>query len=141
MPQSMWNKRNLLKKWKMPMPRWLHRLLPFLNLKGIDCSKKICPDDCNGNGICDSNIGICKCYSGFEGKACQNKVCLNNCSGNGTCSQITKKCICNNGYLGEDCSKKVCINNCSGNGFCNDGKCYCRPGFEGILKHISLILK
>lgn len=32
---------------------------------------KACPQDCNGNGMCNVGEGKCLCFEGFEGKECE----------------------------------------------------------------------
>ena len=113
-----------------------------------------CPNDCDGNGICDK--GKCLCRNGYIGDYCQIKTCFNQCSYQGKC--IEGKCYCETGFKGQDCSerdikhgiinengdiecfpgytgmsceKEKCINDCNGNGICDKGICYCDEGFGG----------
>ena len=30
--------------------------------------------DCSGRGICNYNIGLCKCFQGFYGSMCQHRI-------------------------------------------------------------------
>lgn len=46
--------------------------------------------ECSGQGICDRNSGICKCYNGYSGSGCQRLDCPNNCNGNGRCIALNE---------------------------------------------------
>ncbi|KAN0055142.1 hypothetical protein ACTA71_008235 [Dictyostelium dimigraforme] len=112
---------------------------------GDTCQNKYCPGvNCNGNGNCNSNTGICSCNNGFYDTDCSKKRCIlgsngYECSGNvnGNCNPSTGICSCNSGYSDTDCSKKRCILGsngieCSGNGKCNnDGTCTCNSPYYG----------
>jgi len=68
-----------------------------------DCSQRVCPKgrawgsvptsataahaeaECSNQGVCDREVGLCICASGFVGAACQNRGCPNDCSGHGRC--------------------------------------------------------
>ena len=114
----------------------------FLLLIGIVVyflTKKInnnleCKNNCSNNGICDTNIGLCKCNKGFIGDDCSNKNCVNGCyKEGGTCNSKTGICECKPGYNTPDCSKMTCPNDCNGHGNCNTsiGKCMCNSPYEG----------
>lgn len=109
---------------------------------GIDCSLKICSNDCSKNGDCDFTNGKCSCYEGFKGEDCSIKYCKDDCNNNGICSE-DGVCKCNEGYEGSYCqeSKSIikiilfksekCKNNCNNNGVCNveTGECKCNKNF------------
>ncbi|KAG8632525.1 uncharacterized protein LOC110606833 isoform X2 [Manihot esculenta] len=67
----------------------------FLGFHGYDCSKRSCPGNCNGHGICLSN-GICKCQDGFTGIDCSTAACDEQCSLHGG--------VCDNGVCEFRCS-------------------------------------
>eukprot|EP00750_Incisomonas_marina_P007803 INCI15054.3.p1 GENE.INCI15054.3~~INCI15054.3.p1 ORF type:complete len:2225 (-),score=199.35 INCI15054.3:719-7393(-) len=75
-----------------------------------------CPGGCSGHGLCD--MGICRCYPGYEGLACNaldttafsrtgnntlGLVCPDDCSGHGSC-QFGQRCACMRGYSGPTCA-------------------------------------
>lgn len=78
-----------------------------------------CPNNCSGNGTCNS--GVCTCDAGWTGVDCSTFTCVdvNNCSGNGSCAG-PNTCDCEAGWSSTDCSVFDCndVNNCSGNGTC-----------------------
>ena len=65
-----------------------------LSLDSGDCSQRVCPFDfawvdtpdkqgdrhkyaeCSNRGICDSETGICECFSGYTGQACDQMNAL-----------------------------------------------------------------
>mmetsp|Transcript_27529 Transcript_27529/g.55422 ORF Transcript_27529/g.55422 Transcript_27529/m.55422 type:complete len:480 (-) Transcript_27529:71-1510(-) len=70
----------------------------------IDCSRRTCQvgpviraipksrreahstlAECSENGICDRNLGNCKCSPGWGGTACDRLLCPDSCSGHGHC--------------------------------------------------------
>lgn len=50
---------------------------------GDNCDIKRCPNECNGNGICDK--GFCLCDATWTGEECNIKECPLACSFHGTC--------------------------------------------------------
>ena len=107
---------------------------------GVDCSLKICLEDCGANGWC--NNGTCACELGFGPgfPNCNEKVaasassalgmaCPMKCSGHGACDDGV--CKCDIGYGGVGCEQKVCPSGCTGNGECVNGVCKCNKGFMG----------
>ncbi|KAN0036433.1 hypothetical protein ACTFIV_001726 [Dictyostelium citrinum] len=108
-----------------------------------------CNNDCNGNGICLSDIGKCKCDSTHQGDDCSLPVIECNpsdCNGGGVCITLTGKCQCDPNHQGDSCqfSLKECLNGCNNNiGTCNNqtGICSCpiTPyGWSGIDCSIPL---
>ncbi|KAK8642462.1 hypothetical protein V6N13_011804 [Hibiscus sabdariffa] len=67
----------------------------FLGFHGHDCSKRSCPNDCNGRGKCLSN-GVCECENGHTGIDCSTAVCDEQCSLHGG--------VCDNGVCEFRCS-------------------------------------
>ncbi|KAI6064285.1 Tenascin-N isoform X1 [Aix galericulata] len=76
---------------------------------GEDCSQQLCPENCSGNGICDTARGVCRCYEEFTGEDCSEKRCPGDCSGNGFCD--TGECYCHEGFFGPDCSQVLAPQN------------------------------
>lgn len=86
--------------------------------------------ECSSRGTCDYAEGVCKCFTGYEGKACRRAVCPNDCSGHGRCltneeidfmytshthfndqfwdKDLTQQCLCDRGFTGWDCSQRLC---------------------------------
>ncbi|XP_027357118.1 leishmanolysin-like isoform X1 [Abrus precatorius] len=67
----------------------------FLGFHGDDCSRRSCPSNCSGNGMCLSN-GICECKTGYTGIDCSTAVCDEQCSLHGG--------VCDNGVCEFRCS-------------------------------------
>ena len=75
----------------------------FTGWSGGDCSLRACPLGpawadiavavdtahslvaCSNRGVCDTRLGACVCYPGFEGPACNRLSCVGGCSGQGEC--------------------------------------------------------
>lgn len=105
------------------------------DLKEGDCLKGSNGKPCSGNGKCDSEVGKCKCDSGFKGLDCSVVTCPTNARTNmkcggpgvGTCNEVTATCTCESGWVGTDCSGTACPADCGGNGQCDTstGQCTC----------------
>jgi len=44
--------------------------------------------ECSGKGVCDRQLGVCRCYDGYTGGACQRTACPADCSGHGLCRTV-----------------------------------------------------
>lgn len=94
------------------------------NQLSVQGSKEDLP--CSGRGRCDTQTGICHCYTGYftsDGRgeegirgdcgyaneaitACPGFI---ECSGHGVCSDHPYyQCDCDNGWMGGDCSERTC---------------------------------
>ncbi len=93
----------------------------FPGFYGLDCSLRLCPSgnawadfpsannvahgaftECSNMGLCDRNLGQCKCRSGFGGPACELLLCptatsirgrQEQCSGHGTCITLREAAV------------------------------------------------
>lgn len=104
---------------------------------GTDCAARVCPKQCNGNGVCNGVTGQCKCRGEWTGEDCGWKRCPHDCSGNGDC-QKDGRCLCNAGFWGIDCDPRNCPNDCSKHGVCTmdttvspRATCHCMDGWIG----------
>jgi hypothetical protein len=77
----------------------------FESYAGAKCDTRVCQDNCNDRGTCNTETAICACNSGFAGDACEAVECPGNCGGGvgGTCDSSSGVCICRPGYSGPDC--------------------------------------
>jgi len=121
---------------------------------GKACQDRLCLNNCNGRGQCDSKSGKCVCEPRrYHGEDCSKVLCPNNCSANGRCNDTDGTCKCFPGYFGVDCSPLNCYLDCSGRGHCVPGmrnvsrtnaagrpptittvpvaKCRCKKGYAG----------
>jgi hypothetical protein len=75
----------------------------FAGWSGGDCSQRACPlgpswadiasapdvghalAPCSDRGLCDTRLGACACFPGFEGPACSRLSCRGGCGGAGQC--------------------------------------------------------
>lgn len=115
---------------------------------GPTCAIKSCPNQCNGQGVCDYTTGTCSCYNaeqlatifptdgpeheyGFTGPDCSLLQCFTDCgvaTGQGKCNQTTGLCQCAKGFWGPEgthCNSVLCNDPCSNHGFCVDNHCMC----------------
>ena len=122
---------------------------------GGACDRMICPNQCSGTGICNSQTGQCNCYNatmlatiyptdgpdhewGFEGADCSLKTCFTDCGeklGQGRCNKTTGLCQCSKGFWGPEgmhCNSVLCEDNCNNHGFCVDNKCVCDVASNGL---------
>ncbi|GFP89678.1 probable glucuronosyltransferase gut1 [Phtheirospermum japonicum] len=74
--------------WKAEIGRWLSGCNS--NTTAIEISEKIggksCKNDCSGQGICNRDLGQCRCFHGFGGDGCSERLQLN-CNYPGTENQ------------------------------------------------------
>lgn len=114
----------------------------FENYDGIACERTICPNDCNGRGVCYTEKQIAA-----EAGATYTVPW-----------DATKHvgCICDSGYRGPDCSLQECPSgpdvllgygnqqgrDCSGRGICDYGAgvCKCFTGYYGTRCQYQTIL-
>ncbi|KAM0937662.1 putative xylogalacturonan beta-1,3-xylosyltransferase [Dioscorea sansibarensis] len=100
--------------WKPKLGRWLSRCGSVSST--IDVEERIrgksCEDDCNGRGVCNWEIGECRCFHGFAGDGCEQKLQLE----------------CN--FLGRPLRPRgpfvtsICAGHCDK----TRAKCFCGPG-------------
>ncbi|KAL3637263.1 hypothetical protein CASFOL_019562 [Castilleja foliolosa] len=64
--------------WKAEIGRWLSGCNS--NTTAIEISEKIggksCKNDCSGQGICNRDLGQCRCFHGFGGDGCSERLQL-----------------------------------------------------------------
>jgi len=106
----------------------------FPGYTGSACQRNVCPGDCSGHGVCQSNLmfaeeagaryngawdsGLefgCLCDSGFRGNACTMQECPSSADPNE--------------YQGNEAGR-----DCSGRGICDysNGECDCFTGYSGV---------
>ncbi|KAL8489607.1 hypothetical protein ACS0TY_025501 [Phlomoides rotata] len=65
--------------WKAVVGRWLSGC--DSNTTAIKIIEKIggksCIDDCSGQGVCNHELGQCRCFHGFSGEGCSKRLQLN----------------------------------------------------------------
>lgn len=113
-----------------------------LGFKGADCSEIVCPNDCNGNGVCyvQENQVKCSCNLGWRGSSCNIPNCPHDpdCALHGLCNSdvAIPFCICSENWTGPECTIPICQNSCSGHGICHDlvdpPRCLCSTNYTGI---------
>eukprot|EP01066_Platyproteum_vivax_P011558 Platyproteum_vivax@DN5247_c0_g1_i2.p1 len=120
-------------------------------LTGPTCEQKKqkgCPNRCSGNGKCDEDGEMCRCFAGWTGADCSTpNQCPSShngqlsCSGHGVC--IQGQCMCDNGWSGKGCEEKEVCGGCSGRGSCNylTQSCSCDPGYGGKDCELALCPK
>nr|ACN39924.1 unknown [Picea sitchensis] len=62
--------------WKADMGKWLSRCHDIAALVYINetISGKNCKDGCSGHGICNVELGECRCFHGYAGEGCSEKL-------------------------------------------------------------------
>jgi len=112
-------------------------MLYFALFASLICvSTALCPNSCNGNGICAQD-DKCICHDNYQGVDCGARTCAFSkafayqipstgtrshyyleCGGKGFCDRNSGICQCFEGYSGKGCKRSDCQNNCNGNGVC-----------------------
>ena len=114
----------------------------FDNYDGIACERTVCPNDCNGRGICYTQ----KQLAAEAGKVYSTPWDAMKHVG----------CVCDLGFRGPDCSLQECASgpdvlrgdgnskgrDCSGRGICDysSGLCKCFVGYYGTRCQYQTIL-
>ncbi|PSS21155.1 Glucuronosyltransferase 47 A [Actinidia chinensis var. chinensis] len=64
--------------WKSKIGRWLSGCNPIITtIKVVEnIGGKSCNRDCSGQGICNYDLGHCRCFHGFSGEGCSEKLHL-----------------------------------------------------------------
>ncbi|KAM7271751.1 hypothetical protein ACFE04_030965 [Oxalis oulophora] len=64
--------------WKAEIGQWLSGCEPVANEANITeiIGGKSCPNDCNGQGVCNFELGQCRCFHGYSGEACSERLQL-----------------------------------------------------------------
>ncbi|KAL0480892.1 ultraviolet-B receptor [Acrasis kona] len=97
---------------------------------------KPCPNNCFGQGVCNTVTGVCACFAEFLGTSCELYQCPDPlCSLHGYCDTTRGVCVCtpSSVWKGLTCSDRRCRNDCSGRGIClkESGTCSCDKGYTG----------
>ncbi|KAJ9186625.1 hypothetical protein P3X46_002173 [Hevea brasiliensis] len=115
----------------------------FLGFHGHDCSRRSCPNNCNGRGMCLSN-GVCKCKKGYTGIDCSTAACDEQCSlHGGVCDNGVCEFRCSD-YAGYTCqnsstllsSLSVCRNVLESDVFSQ----HCAPSEPSILQQLEEVV-
>ncbi|EFJ04733.1 glycosyltransferase-like protein [Selaginella moellendorffii] len=60
-------------RWRAPIGQWLRQC--DFSKAAIKTTERLfaksCEEDCGGNGVCNRELGTCRCFHGFKGKSCQ----------------------------------------------------------------------
>lgn len=64
--------------WKAEIGRWLSGCNPnTTTVKVVETiGGKSCKNDCSGQGICNRELGLCRCFHGFSGEGCSERLHL-----------------------------------------------------------------
>ncbi|XP_059646319.1 uncharacterized protein LOC132292199 isoform X1 [Cornus florida] len=65
--------------WKAEIGRWLSGCDSITTaVKVVEkIGGKSCKNDCNGQGICNRELGQCRCFHGFSGEGCSDRLQMN----------------------------------------------------------------
>ncbi|XP_078440622.1 uncharacterized protein LOC144710667 [Wolffia australiana] len=64
--------------WKAEIGQWLSgcdSVNQSVDIREV-LSSNACKDDCSGQGICNQELGLCRCFHGFAGDGCSKKLQL-----------------------------------------------------------------
>ncbi|XP_058210081.1 uncharacterized protein LOC131322685 [Rhododendron vialii] len=64
--------------WKADIGRWLSGCNPITTAVKVveNIGGKSCKNDCSGQGICNLELGLCRCFHGFSGEGCSERLHL-----------------------------------------------------------------
>ena len=108
--------------------------------KGAFCEVPKCPNDCSGNGICNSALLTCFCNPGWTGDDCSEPDCPGepDCFNRGVCAVINEtisKCVnCSAGWMGPACNDP-CVHGFQepmDSGFCKCDACWAGKGCDAL---------
>ncbi|XP_065011559.1 uncharacterized protein LOC135585634 isoform X2 [Musa acuminata AAA Group] len=65
--------------WKAEIGRWLSGCGSILAAVEVveNIGGKSCQNDCSGRGVCNRELGECRCFHGYDGEGCTKKLELN----------------------------------------------------------------
>ncbi|CAL9096141.1 unnamed protein product [Musa acuminata var. zebrina] len=65
--------------WKAEIGRWLSGCGSALATVQVveNIGGKSCQNDCSGRGVCNRELGACRCFHGYDGEGCTKKLELN----------------------------------------------------------------
>ncbi|ONK59757.1 uncharacterized protein A4U43_C08F10230 [Asparagus officinalis] len=65
--------------WKAEIGKWFSGCGDVLNAVDVveNIGSKRCKSDCSSQGICNQELGQCRCFHGFSGEGCAEKLQLN----------------------------------------------------------------
>ncbi|KAL2923711.1 putative glucuronoxylan glucuronosyltransferase F8H [Bienertia sinuspersici] len=64
--------------WKAKIGQWLSGCDSVVKEINITekISGKVCPNDCSGQGVCNHELGECRCFHGYSGEQCSDTLYL-----------------------------------------------------------------
>ncbi|KAM7265504.1 hypothetical protein ACFE04_003187 [Oxalis oulophora] len=64
--------------WKPEIGRWLAGCDPVTKEANIFevIGGRSCPNGCSGQGVCNFELGLCRCFHGYSGEACDQRLTL-----------------------------------------------------------------
>ena len=97
-----------------------------------------CPNDCSGNGVCNTRDGTCHCVPTHAGADCSLKARCHNPSVETMTSPAVNKGNTSNptrsfSNVTGDGAAEYSVPDCSGHGVCSSrNRCVCEPGYSGL---------